>query len=122
MVVVVFRSRLRADANLDELTTLCERMHALVSAMPGFIGIKDFQASDGEAVSIAEFDSLEHVTAWRDHPEHKAAQERCAGHSGQPVIPGTAAGRDPESRSHRLDSRLRGNDEPGEARCFCLCT
>jgi heme-degrading monooxygenase HmoA len=47
MVVVVFRSRLRADANLDELTTLCERMHALVSAMPGFIGIKDFQASDG---------------------------------------------------------------------------
>jgi heme-degrading monooxygenase HmoA len=76
MVVVVFRSRLRADANLDESTTLYERMHAPVSAMPGFIGIKDFQASDGEAVSIAEFDSLEPVTAWRDHPEHKAAQER----------------------------------------------
>jgi heme-degrading monooxygenase HmoA len=76
MVVVVFRSRLREDANLAELTLLYERMYALVSAMPGFIRINDFQASDGEAVSIAEFDSLEHVTAWRDHPEHKAAQER----------------------------------------------
>jgi len=76
MVVVVFRSRLREDANLAELATLYERLYALVSAMPGFIGVKDFQASDGEAVSIAEFDTLEHMTAWREHPEHKAAQER----------------------------------------------
>jgi heme-degrading monooxygenase HmoA len=76
MVVVVFRSRLREDANLAELSVLYERMYALVSAMPGFIGVKDFQAEDGEAVSIAEFDTLEHVAAWREHPEHKAAQER----------------------------------------------
>jgi heme-degrading monooxygenase HmoA len=76
MVVVVFRSRLREDANLKELAVLYERMYVLVSAMPGFIQVKDFQASDGEAVSIAEFDTLEHMTAWREHPEHKAAQER----------------------------------------------
>jgi len=76
MVVVVFRSRLREDANLAELAALYERLYALVSVMPGFIGVKDFQASDGEAVSIAEFDTLEHITAWREHPEHKAAQER----------------------------------------------
>ena len=76
MVVVVFRSRLREDANLEELAALYERMYTLVSAMPGFSGVKDFQASDGEAVSIAEFDTLEHMTAWREHPEHKAAQER----------------------------------------------
>jgi heme-degrading monooxygenase HmoA len=76
MVVVIFRSRLREDANLEELAALYERMYVLVSAMPGFIGVKDFQASDGEAVSIAEFDTLEHMTAWREHPEHKAAQER----------------------------------------------
>ena len=76
MIVAIFRSRLREDANLEELAVLYERMYALVSAMPGFIGVKDFQASDGEAVSIAEFDTLEHMTAWREHPEHKAAQER----------------------------------------------
>ncbi|HJY80769.1 MAG TPA: antibiotic biosynthesis monooxygenase [Candidatus Binatia bacterium] len=76
MIVVIFRSRLREDANLAELSVLYERLYALVSAMPGFIRVKDFQASDGEAVSIAEFDTLEHMTAWREHPEHKAAQER----------------------------------------------
>jgi heme-degrading monooxygenase HmoA len=76
MVIVIFRSRLREGANLKALTSLYERMYALVSAMPGFISLKDFQASDGEAVSIAEFASLEHVRAWREQSEHQAAQER----------------------------------------------
>jgi heme-degrading monooxygenase HmoA len=76
MVVVVFRSRLRNDANVEELGTLYERMLALVAEMPGFIAVKDFQAEDGEAVALAEFDTLEHVAAWRDQVEHKAAQGR----------------------------------------------
>jgi hypothetical protein len=38
-----------------------------------------------------------------------------ARHSGR-------ATRGPESKSKNLDSRLRGNDEPAEARCFCFCT
>ncbi|MEW6296478.1 MAG: antibiotic biosynthesis monooxygenase [Thermodesulfobacteriota bacterium] len=76
MVIVVFRSRLREDANLEELARLYERLYTLVSAMPGFISVKDFQANDGEAVSIAVFDSLDAVTAWRAHSEHQAAQER----------------------------------------------
>ena len=76
MVVVIFRSWLRENANLEELAMLYGRMYALVSAMPKFIRMKDFQASDDEAISIAEFDTLEHMTAWREHPEHKAAQER----------------------------------------------
>jgi heme-degrading monooxygenase HmoA len=76
MVIVIFRSRLREGANLEELTVLYERMLTLVSTMPGFIRVKDFQAHDGEAVSIAEFDTLEHVAAWREHPQHREAQER----------------------------------------------
>ena len=76
MVVVVFRSRLRNDANVKELGTLYERMLLLVAEMPGFIAVKDFQAEDGEIVAIAEFDTLEHVADWRDQVEHKAAQGR----------------------------------------------
>jgi heme-degrading monooxygenase HmoA len=76
MVLVVFRSRLREGANIEELTALTERMYKLVSALPGFRGMKDYQAEDGETVSIAEFDSLEAVAAWREHPEHRRAQER----------------------------------------------
>ena len=76
MVVIIFRSRLRDEANVKELGVLYERLLSLVAEVPGFIAVKDFQAEDGEAVALAEFDTLEHVAAWRDQVEHKAAQER----------------------------------------------
>jgi heme-degrading monooxygenase HmoA len=75
MIVVVFRSRLK-DGVEAELEPLGARMYELASAMPGFISYKDFGAEDGEYVTIVEFETLEHVNAWRDHPEHKTAQER----------------------------------------------
>jgi heme-degrading monooxygenase HmoA len=51
-------------------------MFEIASSMPGYISYKDFAASDGENVSIVEFESLETLAGWRDHPEHKAVQER----------------------------------------------
>jgi heme-degrading monooxygenase HmoA len=75
MVVVVFRSRIRAG-NDAELMADGARMYELASAMPGFVSYKDFAAEDGENVTIVEFDTLEHLAAWRDHPEHKKVQQR----------------------------------------------
>jgi heme-degrading monooxygenase HmoA len=75
VIVVVFRTRLREGIE-EEITETGARMYELASSMPGFISYKDFGAEDGEFVTIIEFDTLEHVNAWRDHPEHKAAQER----------------------------------------------
>jgi hypothetical protein len=34
--------------------------------MPGYI---DYAAEDGESVSVIEFESLETLQAWREHPE-----------------------------------------------------
>jgi heme-degrading monooxygenase HmoA len=73
MVVIVFRARVREES-LEKLNRVGERMYELASAMPGFLSYKDFAAEDGESVSIIEFDTLENVTAWRDHPEHREAQ------------------------------------------------
>ncbi len=73
MIVVVFRSRL-CEGIEEEITNVGARMYELASSMPGFISYKDFVAEDGENVSIIEFETLEHVTAWREHPEHKEAQ------------------------------------------------
>lgn len=75
MVVIVFRSRLRQDLapGLDELG---EKMYSIAVQMPGFVSYKDFQAADGEIVTIVEFESLETLAAWRDHPEHKIAQQQ----------------------------------------------
>lgn len=75
-LVVVFRSRLRADVDLGALETAGARMYELASAMPGFISYKDFTASDGESVSIVEFADAASLLAWRNHPEHQRVQQR----------------------------------------------
>lgn len=73
MVVIVFRARINEGVE-EQLNEVGARMYELGSQMPGFISYKDFGAEDGETLSIIEFESLEHVTAWREHVEHKEAQ------------------------------------------------
>ena len=75
MVVVLFRNRLRDDAG-EEYQTTAKRMLALASAMPGFVSFKIFQAADGERLSVIEFESDDPARAWREHPEHRDAQQR----------------------------------------------
>lgn len=72
-VVTIFRNRLRKDA-LEEYEPLAARMDELVTSMPGFVERKAYVADDGERVTLVAFDSAEHQRAWREHPEHRAAQ------------------------------------------------
>ncbi len=73
MVVIVFRARINEGVE-ESLGAMGARMYELGSQMPGFVSYKDFGAEDGEVVSIIEFETLEHVAAWREHIEHKEAQ------------------------------------------------
>jgi heme-degrading monooxygenase HmoA len=63
-------------ADLDELSMLHQKMQAIVTTMPGFISVKMFTAEDGEVLALAEFASLDSLTAWKEHPEHVVAQQR----------------------------------------------
>ena len=74
MVITIFRSRLRPEHH-DEYEIWAPRMQALASQMPGFLSIKTFAAEDGERVSIVEFQSEETMRNWRNHAEHREAQE-----------------------------------------------
>ena len=76
MVTVVFRSRVRPDADLAALGALGARMYELGSAMPGFVAYKDFAAEDGESLTLVEFETEEQLLAWRNHPEHLEVQAR----------------------------------------------
>ncbi|WP_372527496.1 antibiotic biosynthesis monooxygenase family protein [Piscinibacter sp.] len=76
MVVTIFRSRLRADADLKALEAAGGRMYELASGMPGFVSYKDYTAQDGESVAIVEFTDEASLLAWRNHPEHRQMQER----------------------------------------------
>ena len=80
MVVIVFRTRLREGVDEQELERVGARMYELASGMAGFVSYKDYAAADGEFVSVVEFESLETLAAWRDHPEHREIQARGRSH------------------------------------------
>jgi heme-degrading monooxygenase HmoA len=75
MVVVIFRARLRPDADTTALERAGVRMVELASQMPGFVPYKDFSAADGEALTLVEFQDEPTLLAWRNHPEHLQVQE-----------------------------------------------
>ena len=75
MIVAIFRSRLRP--NLGEDYQECNaRMNEIAKSLPGFISVKGFVASDGERVSIHEWESAEQFRVWVEHPEHQEAKVR----------------------------------------------
>ncbi|HUI05007.1 MAG TPA: antibiotic biosynthesis monooxygenase [Acidimicrobiales bacterium] len=74
-IVTVFRSRLRPQAS-GAYHDAAPRMEELARTIPGFEGIKTFEADDGERLSVVTFATLEAHERWRDHPEHRAAQRR----------------------------------------------
>jgi heme-degrading monooxygenase HmoA len=73
-VVTVFRNRLRDD--IDGYDETAVDMYLKATSMPGFMDFKQFTAEDGERVAIVQFDTLEHQQAWRNHPDHRVAQQR----------------------------------------------
>jgi heme-degrading monooxygenase HmoA len=75
MVVTVFRSRLKPDAQ-EEYGRWAARMSELARRMPGYVSHKGFVAEDGERVTIVEFDSEAHHRAWATHAEHVAAKKK----------------------------------------------
>ena len=75
MIVTVFRSRLKPDAD-PEYSEWAARMSQLAASMPGYVSHKGFVAPDGERVTIVEFESEEAQRAWRGHPDHVDAQKK----------------------------------------------
>ncbi|MCG8325348.1 MAG: antibiotic biosynthesis monooxygenase [Thiotrichales bacterium] len=61
---------------MEEFNSLRERMMEIAQSMPGFISYKVYSNEDGERVSIHEWESKEALQAWREHPEHIAAQKQ----------------------------------------------
>jgi len=75
MILTVFRSRLKPGIEA-EIEPVGARMYELATSMPGFVSYREYQSADGESVAIVEFESKETLAAWRNHPEHLAAQEK----------------------------------------------
>ena len=73
MIVAIFRARIRQELT-EEYYRRADEMAAIATTMPGFLSYKAYTAPDGERVSIHEWESAEHLKAWREHPEHRQMQ------------------------------------------------
>lgn len=75
MILTVIRTRVRPEL-ADEYQAEFDRMWQIAEQQPGFISRSKFMAEDGEALSLQEWESLEHLQAWRDHPAHVEIKKR----------------------------------------------
>jgi heme-degrading monooxygenase HmoA len=73
MLLILFRSRLRADAGHDYQEMAAE-MLAAASAMPGFIEYKHYTSQDGERLTVVKWQDEATLTDWREHTRHRVAQ------------------------------------------------
>lgn len=76
MVIVLIQTKLHANADRGAYDALNEQMFRLVQTMPGFIAAHGYTSSEGQDVGVIRFDSLDALRAWREHPDHVAAQQR----------------------------------------------
>lgn len=67
---VIFSSQ-RTEGD-DGYSEMAERMVALVSEQPGFLGIES--ARGGVGITVSYWASLEAITNWKKNAEHREAQ------------------------------------------------
>ncbi len=70
---VIFTSR-RTDGDRG-YAAMADRMVDLAARQPGFLGIESARGADGLGLTVSYWRSLEDIRAWRENPEHLAAQE-----------------------------------------------
>jgi len=76
MVIVLIRTRMRADCDRSAYDALNASMFELVQRMPGFISASGYATGDGDELGVIRFTTLEALRAWREHPEHVVTQQR----------------------------------------------
>lgn len=77
-VISIFRFRRKqvSPQEREEYNTTGARMMEIATAMPGFISFREYKHPDGEFIGVTEWASVEALTQWREHPEHRKAQAR----------------------------------------------
>jgi heme-degrading monooxygenase HmoA len=54
---------------------MAERMMDLAAKQPGFLGVESVRNENGLGITVSYWSSEEAIAAWKQHLEHKPAQE-----------------------------------------------
>lgn len=52
-----------------------DRMVELAADQPGFLGVESARGADGFGITVSYWESVEAISRWRAHAEHRLAQE-----------------------------------------------
>ncbi|SEQ66865.1 Heme-degrading monooxygenase HmoA [Solimonas aquatica] len=70
---VIFSSRRSAvEAGYEDMAL---RMAELAQQQPGFLGMESARDAQGFGITVSYWQTLEDITAWRRHAEHRLAQQ-----------------------------------------------
>ena len=70
---VIFSSQQAADT--EGYDQMAQRMEALASQQPGYLGIESTRDTSGFGITVSYWRSLEAIRAWKANAEHEVAQE-----------------------------------------------
>ncbi|MEJ2578043.1 MAG: antibiotic biosynthesis monooxygenase [Kineosporiaceae bacterium] len=73
-LAVIFSSQLSDEP--DGYAEAADRMVALATGQPGFLGVESARGPDGFGITISYWRDEESLTAWRAHLEHRMVQDR----------------------------------------------
>lgn len=73
MLVILFRSKLTAEAGQD-YQAMNDELESRVRQSPGFVEAKSFKAEDGERLTVVWWRDKESLREWRELPRHRQAQ------------------------------------------------
>jgi heme-degrading monooxygenase HmoA len=69
---VIFTSQRTA---VDEgYGAMADRMVELAARQPGFLGVESVRDPNGVGITVSYWSSLDAISAWRAHAEHRVAQ------------------------------------------------
>lgn len=71
--VVIFTSHRQND---DGYGAMSDRMQALASQQPGYLGIESACRADGVGITVSYWKDRESIAAWKANLEHREAQSR----------------------------------------------
>ena len=73
MLVILFRSRLSEKAG-DDYQAKAAEMLAYARTQPGYVDFKQYQAADGERLTVVKWKDRETLEAWRNNAKHREAK------------------------------------------------
>ena len=74
MLVILFRSRLTEEAG-EDYQAMAAEMLAYAKTQPGYVDFKQYEAEDGERLSVVKWKDRETLEAWKENTRHREAKK-----------------------------------------------